>query len=455
MPDDEHRDLIPSNSEDSGKASRDSHGQAAHAGGAQDADASMLASDADDCSLRSEPSSASSSSHSPPDDGTGEPLSIPPDSLCSDSPALRESRLSFYDREGLAPGFFAVLFIGCGLSLLYVLQDFVTDLVVAFILVGLFGGWHRRLTRGLGGRRWLASSIVTFFVLIALLVPLTGLGYTIAQDAAKAYDATVEAVAAARTPAGLDVQLGGWLNRFGFEFSPEYVKSIILEVVQGVRGVAMDWGSALLSNTLAAVVNFAIVIVLVFYLLVDGERLRTFVFELSPLPDDEDALIVDTFKKVAMGVVVGNGVGSGLQGLFGGLAMACVGLSSPVLWGSVMALFAFLPLVGISVVVLPATVYLLIEDRYWSALAFFSFCTLQGLVVENVIKTKLIGSHMRMHDLLVFLSILGGVTTFGVVGLVYGPLIAMLFMTLSDLYSQRYRPRLARRYARAHDAVEF
>jgi predicted PurR-regulated permease PerM len=240
------------------------------------------------------------------------------------------------------------------------------------------------------------------------------------------------------------------LAEVGISFAPGQLRALVLEAARGIQGVAVSWGSALLGNTLAAVVHFAVILIVVFYTLVDGERFKEFAFELSPLPDDEDAAIVETFKKVAAGVVVGNGLGSGLQGLLGGLAMTVVGLSSPVLWGSVMAVSAFLPLVGISVVVVPASAYLALQGRPWVALGFLAFCTIQGLFVENVVKTKLIGSRMRMHDLLVFLCILGGVAAFGVVGLVYGPLIAMLFITFNSLYRQRYRPQLAQRYAQTH-----
>jgi predicted PurR-regulated permease PerM len=361
-----------------------------------------------------------------------------------------EPRLSRFDHEGLAPVFFAVLFIGCGLALLYVLKEFFTDVVLGFVLVGLFGGVYRRLVSWLGGRRWLASAAVTGLVLIAILVPLVGLVITIVQDAAGAYQSAVASSAVTSITEDVGTRLQRMLAEVGIGFSPEHLRTLVLKAAQGIQGVAVGWGSALLGNTLSAVVHFAVILIVVFYTLVDGESFKAFAFELSPLPDDEDAVIVETFKKVAAGVVVGNGLGSALQGLLGGLAMAVVGLSSPVLWGSVMAIAAFLPLVGISAVVLPASAYLALQGRPWVALGFFAFCTIQGLIVENVVKTKLIGSRMRMHDLLVFLCVLGGVAAFGVAGLVYGPLIAMLFITLNSLYRQRYRPQLAQRYVLAH-----
>lgn len=364
-----------------------------------------------------------------------------------------DTRLSVFNREGLAPIVFSVLFVGCGAALLYVLGEFITDLVMAFILVGLFGRTYRRLVRLLGGRRWLASSVVTSLVLVVILVPLASLVYTVAQDAARAYQSAASDLAASSAIEGIGQKLQAVLGRWGIEVSPEYLPTMVLDAIQGIRGTAVAWGSALVGNTLAALVHFAVILVLVFYLLVDGERFRVFAFELSPLPDDEDAMIIETFRKVARGVVVGNGLGSAIQGVLGGIAVAVVGVPSPALWGSVMAVAAFLPLVGIALVVVPVTLLLMWRAQYWEAVLFFGFCTAQGLVVENVVKTKLMGSQMRMHDLLVFLSILGGVGAFGVSGLVYGPLIAMLFMTLNTLYRERYWPQLARRYASSHPAT--
>ena len=103
-------------------------------------------------------------------------------------------------------------------------------------------------------------------------------------------------------------------------------------------------------------------------------------------------------------------------------------------------------------VTIPATIVLFLEGKALVAVLFLAFCTAQGLFIENVVKTRLMGSAMRMHDLLVFLSVLGGIGSFGLIGLVYGPLCAMLFIALADLYANRYRPRLALRFARRSTA---
>jgi predicted PurR-regulated permease PerM len=212
--------------------------------------------------------------------------------------------------------------------------------------------------------------------------------------------------------------------------------------------------NTILSNVLRAVFHFAMIMVAVFYLLIDGARLKRFLFRLSPLPSREEELLATKFSDVGRAILVGNGVGSVLQGTFGGLMMWAFGLSSPVLWGTVMSIFAFLPLIGISVVTIPSALYLLIIGRTGAAIAFFVICSTVSLLIENVLKTKLIGSHMQMHDLLIFLSLIAGITTFGVIGILYGPLLVTLFLTLAELYEAHYRRRFATHLANVAGVAE-
>ncbi len=143
--------------------------------------------------------------------------------------------------------------------------------------------------------------------------------------------------------------------------------------------------------------------------------------------------------------MLGSGTASLLQGLVAGIAWVVVGLPSPVLWGILMAIAAFLPLVGIAAVVIPATIYLWIGGRPLAAVMFLFFCMGQSFFFEYGLKPRLIGSSMRMNNLLVFLSLLGGIMGFGIPGLLYGPLIMTLFLTLVQLYQTRYQQHIASR----------
>jgi predicted PurR-regulated permease PerM len=119
-----------------------------------------------------------------------------------------------------------------------------------------------------------------------------------------------------------------------------------------------------------------------------------------------------------------------------------------------MAIAAFLPLVGIAAVVVPATIYLWIEGRPLAAVVFLVFCMGQSFFFEYGLKPRMMGSSMRMNNLLVFVSLLGGIMGFGVRGLIYGPLIMTLFLALVQLYQTRYQQHIARRLSAALPGVD-
>lgn len=371
----------------------------------------------------------------------------------TDSSADEEARVSVsgrttvmvFDQDQLAPLFFSVLFLSTIGALLYVLAEFVGDLVMAFILVGLVRVPYEWIRIKLGNRPWIASAVVTMLVLAVIVLPIIGFGYTVATEAAQVYGTSSRLLAGGE----LVQKSVNELQKMGLSIPRQRLIEYTTTIVKAIEGTAVETGGAILSNILGMSLHLLTVLVMIFYVLVDGNRLRQFLFDLSPLPDHEDALLEETFRKVAKGVVVGQGLGSAIQGVLGGISFWLAGLPSPVLWGSVMAFFAFLPLVGVTAVALPAAGYLYISGHPGAAAGLLAFNVAQGTLIDNVVKTKMIGSAMRMHDLLVFLSVLGGIAGFGLIGLVYGPLIAMLFMTLSDLYNRVYRPKLARRFARS------
>jgi len=104
--------------------------------------------------------------------------------------------------------------------------------------------------------------------------------------------------------------------------------------------------------------------------------------------------------------------------------------------------FAFLPLIGLHAVSIPATIYLMLLGRVPAAIGFFAFCLFESGLIENLVKPRLMGTRMQMHGMLIFFAVLGGISSFGLLGLLYGPLIAAFFLTIVDLYGATYRERI-------------
>ena len=144
------------------------------------------------------------------------------------------------------------------------------------------------------------------------------------------------------------------------------------------------------------------------------------------------------FHAMASVVLVVNGISGLIQGVLGGAFFALFGLNSPVLWGFITAVLAFVPIVGIAVVFLPASIYLFLKGKVAAAIFFLVFYSAVSGVVEYLVKPKLVGNKVKMHTLLVFLAVLGGLKVFGILGIIYGPLVITAFLTLTDIYRSNY-----------------
>jgi predicted PurR-regulated permease PerM len=234
-------------------------------------------------------------------------------------------------------------------------------------------------------------------------------------------------------------RLGEYLTGFGIELSGAEFQATITELAKKMGLVLYEQTSAIASNILKFLVNFFFMLLVTYFLLIDGRRLITFIVDLSPLPQEQDEKLLQKFKDMAGAVLIVNGLAGVVQGALGGGIFALFGLSSPFLWGLIMAFLAFLPIVGIGLVFIPAAVFLFLKGRIGAAIFFVVFYVVISGVIEYLVKPKLVGTRVQMHTLLVFLSIVGGLKLFGVLGIIYGPLVVTGFLTLTDIYYANYK----------------
>jgi len=141
--------------------------------------------------------------------------------------------------------------------------------------------------------------------------------------------------------------------------------------------------------------------------------------------------------------VLGKGMAGVVQGVGGGLTFALLGLPAPVMWGVVMAVLTFVPVIGSCSVYIPAAIILVLAGDTTRALLVLVPLSLLTTVVEFWIKPTFVGRRANMHPLLVALALLGGIEAFGAIGLLVGPLTMMVFLTLVEILRRDYRPALA------------
>ena len=321
------------------------------------------------------------------------------------------------------------------------LWPYLSILVLAFVLTGIFYPVYRFLVKKM--RPVLSSLITCIIIFMVVFVPLVFLVGALSREAYNLYlmgsnAATSQDLRELLQNSHIMERIEGFLANYDIRLGAEHINKGLSELGRSVGLFLYEQVSTVASNVLKFLVSLAFMLLVIFFLLIDGKKLITYVVELSPLPEDQDRKLMEKFHEMASVVLVVNGISGLVQGSLGGAVFAIFGLGSPFLWGSVLAILAFLPILGIAIVFIPASIYLFLKGRVAAGVFFVIFYVVVSSVIEYVIKPKLVGNKVKMHTLLVFLSILGGLKAFGILGIIYGPLVITAFLTLTDIYRSSY-----------------
>ncbi len=322
-----------------------------------------------------------------------------------------------------------------------ILWPFWSILVLSFLLSNLF-----RPIYNIFARKVLPSiaSVLTCLLIIAIVfIPLVIFTFAITDEALSLYHWGRDSRIGLKLQTFIQdspiiAHLRQYLLEVGFDFKPTQVTESISYLAKMGGLLLYNQASNWAANILQFLILFCMMILVIFFLLIDQPKLVEFLIKLSPLPDDEDRLLLNKFEEIAGAILRGNGICGLIQGAIGGSVFSLLGLNSPILWGGVMVILAFLPIFGIGLVMIPAAVILAINDRITMGIFLFIFYLVLSLSMEYIIKPKLVGDQVKMHTLLVFLSIIGGLKVYGVLGIIYGPLIVTAFLTLTDIYLKKY-----------------
>jgi predicted PurR-regulated permease PerM len=313
---------------------------------------------------------------------------------------------------------------------------------LAIVITGVFNPVYRLLHRKLNAT--LSSLITCVIIFFVLFVPVSAFVGILANEAYDLYLTARDAVVNNPIQELLENskvvdKINGILTNFGIKITGDELNRGVTELGRTVGLFLYQQARSMTANIVNFVVNFFFMLLIVFYLLIDSQRLVSFIVGLSPLPDDQDEKLIQKFKDMAGAILIGNGLGGLIQGTLGGIVFAFFGFRSPFLWGVIMALLAFLPIVGVGAVFLPAALYLILQGRLGAGIFFIVFYVVLSGGIEYLFKPKLVGTRVQMHTLLVFLSIIGGLKLFGILGIIYGPLVVTAFLTLTDIYEASYR----------------
>jgi len=344
--------------------------------------------------------------------------------------------------QGSRRVFIGLIFLAIALVLL-VASPFFEAFFLAAVLAGAFQGLQHWLTRKFRGKSGLSAGVICVGTVLALLAPLAALTAFIVSEVVEGVNFISNIVQQrglegllAYVPGPLRDHAGQLLDRFQtrsaglWQTLQEQLSTRGATAAQTVGGVVATTGSAVLQT--------AMMLIALYFLLVDGGRLVTWMESVSPLRRGQTTELLTEFRRVTKSVLVSTIATAGVQALAALVGYLITGVPVPIFFGAVTFFFALIPAIGGASVCIVASIILLATGHPLAAL----FLALWGIIVvglsDNIVKPLLAKRGMHMHGAIVFFALLGGLAVFGAIGLLLGPLIVAFFLSVVRIYERDY-----------------
>jgi len=298
---------------------------------------------------------------------------------------------------------------------------------------------HEKLLRRFRKHPGLPAAALTAVVMLLGLALVTFLVFVVGHRVVQLVSGFATSYEKKGAAGLLGNDLNALLARFGIK--PEDVNQ---RIVEGARDFAAYLGkgaTSLVAGLFSAIFIFIFTSITSYYLLLEGRGGAWWLVEMVPLPNGQVAEIVRDVRDVTRAMLFSTGVMSFYQAVTAGIGYWLMGVDSPVVWAALTGVASILPAVGTALVWAPVGIVMLLSGHpaqgvgvlLWSAVVVV-------FVADYILRPKLVGTRIRMNDLLVFVAIFGGIEAFGILGVILGPIAVAVLLSLLRIYQRDYRP---------------
>lgn len=368
-----------------------------------------------------------------------------------DLKSLHESSRSKMDGVVIShfPGYFLIAcIIISGVQLLHIFSPFIMVLVLAGILVTVFYGVYKRILAAVRNRKILAALISTFLIIFLIVVPLFVFVLLLGRQAIDVYAYTVEQVRNGALDWLIKWEPGGFLYDSTvflkyhldgiIDFESIDLKASLVDLARSVTEWLVAQSAALVKGFFWLLVEFVVLGFSLFFMFKDGEILIERIMTLSPLPREHEEELFKKFREISNATLYGIFLTAVVQGTLGGIGFVIAGIPNALFWGTAIAVFSLVPVIGTATIWLPAAILLLASQSWFGGLFLMAWGFGIVSTVDNFIRPYLISGKAKMNQLLMFLAVFGGIFAFNLIGVIFGPLILTLFFAFLHIYETEY-----------------
>jgi len=346
----------------------------------------------------------------------------------------RRARQIFVGLIGLAIGLMGAIIL-----------PFLTALLMAAVFAGALHPLHVRLQRRLRGRPRAAAALVTVGLILLLILPLSGIAAVVIKESVDGFRFVSKTLKQKKGVGNLVESLPGHLEGIAnkiLETFPRLEKKLESASLKAQMGEQSGAAAAAVGDVVSAtgsVVFQTFMFLIAFYcFLVEGASLVAWMESVLPLQPRQATELLTMFRKTAVSVLTSEIATSGVQAIAALLGYLIAQVPQPFFFALLTFVIAFVPLVGAGSVCLAAAALLFLMGKIGGAIFLALWAVLVVGLVDNFIKPMLIKVGLEMHGVVVFFALLGGLATFGAIGLLLGPLIVAFFLTLLRIYRRDF-----------------
>ncbi|MBN1552493.1 AI-2E family transporter [bacterium] len=344
--------------------------------------------------------------------------------------------------------FFLLLFIV--LYLAYkVMAPYINTIIMAIILATVLYPMHKRIVKAVKDRRNLAAFITCTILLLLIILPITAIFLALIQQGIHSFTAIQEWLQAGNLDVLMQKPMMKKIMGIIKDYIPDWqsgkfeLDQNLISMSRSVGKFLFDQGGYIVGNVTALIAKFFLMIFVFFFMVRDGEKILNGLLHLIPLSKSQEEQIIQKIRAVSRSAILGTFVTALAQGAAGGIAFWISGLPG-LFWGTMMAFASLIPLVGTALIWVPAAGYLFLSGHW----GYGTFLTVWSILVvgsiDNFLRPMFMQGSAGMSPLLIFFAILGGINYFGLIGILYGPLIFGLAMVLLYIYDLEFDAFLKR-----------
>jgi len=311
------------------------------------------------------------------------------------------------------------------------IQPFVDVLLWAGVLAIVARPVQARLRR-MGYSANVSAMITTAGVVLIVLIPLTLITAAVVQQGGLAADHLHVGVKRLLNP---DSAAFKWVSQY-VDLTPLLDPKVLGARLSSVWGAVANRTLGLVGGFVGGMVQVFFVLFTLYYLLRDSEVIMPAIRRSLPLTEGQADVIFERTGEVISASVNGVLVISAIQGLLGMIAFLALELPSALLWGVIMFLLSTIPMAGSAIVWVPAAIYLFATGHWIKAVLLVAWGALVIGMIDNILRPRLVGKRAKLHELIIFFSVLGGLQVFGVLGLFVGPVVAAIALALVEVFQR-------------------